>query len=283
MAIGSIAGAVLGGVGSALGASSSSKAAGKAANAQAQAAQINSDLQENIYNQNKNILSPFLSSGTTAGSYLNAFLGLPTTATQTGSSAGTDWAAYVNGNPDALANWNAIKNTSSGRQFGGDIAAFGQYHYGEDGSRRDLTPYGSTATTTPAVTQGQAQNAFSSFLANSDYGYQSALGGQQVSGNYSGLGSLQSGAALKALQDRQNNINTGYQSNWLGQLAGQQGIGLSAGNALAGVGTNFANAVSGNNQSAADAKSNAALIAGANNPWANALSTIGGGLLGYGK
>lgn len=213
MAIGSIAGAVIGGVGSALGGSSSSKAAKNAANAQIQAAQISSNLQRDIYNQNKGILSPYVNSGTNAGNYLNAFLGI-----------------------------------------GGPVSSAG-------------------------VTQGDAQNAFSSFLNNSDYAYKSALGGHQVSGNFSGLGSLQSGAALSALQDRQNNINQGYQGSWLGQLAGQQGIGLSAGNALAGVGTNFANAVSANNQSAADANSNAALIAGQNNPWANALSVIGGGLL----
>lgn len=66
-------------------------------------------------------------------------------------SANVNWGAYVQSNPDALANWNAIRNTSAGRQFNGDINAFGQFHYSADGARRDLAPFMPTPAPAPAA------------------------------------------------------------------------------------------------------------------------------------
>lgn len=262
--------------GSVLSASSNKKAAGKAADASLAAAQENNALSREIYGRNEATLSPFVNSGVTAGNYLNAFLGLPTQATTT-TSGQPNYASYVQSSPDLLAEWNRVKGNS---QFGGDISNYGQWHYNNYGQTENRSIPGQTVTTTPAVTQGQAQNAFASFLTNSDYGYQSALGGQQVAGNYSGLGQFQSGAAMKALQDRQNNINQGYQTNWLGQLAGQQGVGLSGASALAGVGQNYAASVGSNNTNAANAAANAALIKGNNNPFAAGLGALAGTFLG---
>lgn len=74
--------------------------------------------------------------------------------------ASVDWAAYVQANPDALENWNAIRNTPAGRQFGGNIAAFGQFHYAADGSRRDLSRFSTGAApapTAPRVMSGPGQ------------------------------------------------------------------------------------------------------------------------------
>lgn len=268
--------------GGALASSSANKGANKAADTSLAVAEKNNALTRDIYNQNQQTLSPFVNNGVTAGNYLNAFLGLPTQATSIGSAAGTDWAAYVNGNPDALANWNAIKNTSSGKQFGGDIAAFGKYHYGEDGSRRDVGQYGGGVTTTPAVTQADAQNAFGNYIKGSDYGFQFATGSNAVNSGYAGSGSLQSGAAMKALEQYRQNLQAGYRNEYTGQLANQQGVGLGAASALAGVGQNYAASVGANNTAAGNASANAALIKGQNNPFANALSTLGGGLLGIG-
>lgn len=275
MALGSaitgIAGAALGGIGSAIGGSSASKAANKAADSQLAVARENNALVQSLYNQNKGNLSPFINSGTTAGNYLNAFLGLDTGST--GTSA-PDWSAYLAVNPDVAAAYEQDGRFTSPE-------AYAQYHYNNYGQRegRSLGTSGSSGS----VTQADASNAFSSWLNNSDYAYQSALGENQVNSGFAGSGTLQSGAALKALQTRQNNINQGYQGTWMNQLAGQQTTGLGAASALAGVSTNYGAQVSANNQNAADASSNAALINGQNNPWANALSTIGGGLLGLGK
>lgn len=262
--------------GSALSSKAASKGGSKAADATLAAAQENNALTRDIYNQNKETLSPFVSNGVTAGNYINAFLGLPTGATSS-TSGDPNYAQYVESNPDLMADFNKVKG-----KFNNSLAQFGEYHWNNYGQGEGRSLPGITTTTTPAVTQGQAQNAFSSYLTNSDYGYQSALGGQQVAGNYSGLGALQSGAALQALQDRQNNINQGYQGNWLNSLSGQQGTGLSGASALAGVGQSYAASVGANNTNAANAAANAALIKGQNNPLANGLSTLGGGLLGLG-
>lgn len=287
MALGSaitgIAGAALGGIGSAIGGSSASKAANKAADTQLAVAQQNNALIQSLYNQNQSNLSPFISSGTNAGNYLNAFLGIGGTTTAAPSTGGTsaNWSAYLQNNPDILQGY---YQTADQSRFS-TPEAYAQWHYQQYGQKegRSLPTSGGAVSPSGSVTQTDAKNAFASWLGNSDYAYQSALGENQVNSGFAGSGALQSGAALKALQTRQNNINQGYQGTWMNQLAGQQATGLGAASALAGVPTNYGAQVSANNQNAADASSNAALINGQNNPWANALSTIGGGLLGLGK
>jgi len=289
--------------------SSANKAANKAADATAQASAENTALSREIYGQNKDMLSPFVQTGTAAGALLNDFYGIPQT-TQTVQPAGTaqsaftggfggmfgggvpgnqsvDWGAYVRGNPDAMANWNAIKNNSSGRRFGGDINAFGQFHYQDDGSRRDLTAYrmGQPAPTQqaaqPAVAPGTAsRNAFAGYLANSDYAFQQATGNNQVNSGYAGAGTIQSGAAMKALEKYRQDLQSGYRNQWASGVANQQGVGLGAASALAGVGQNYVNTISANNNAAADARANAALRQ--QNIFGNALGTVAGIGLGGG-
>lgn len=282
MAIGTAAaiGLGVGAIGSAIGASSSSKAAGKAADASLAVAKENNALAKDIYNQNTALLSPYNQRGNVAGDYINAFLGIPGTSTTTTTPGTTTTTpgttTTVSGKLDATK-INQLK-----AQYGNNWLM--QYY--QNGSSLPVTSAGATTTTpattttTPNVTQAQAQNAFSSYLNNSDYAYQSALGGQQVSGNYSGLGTLQSGAALKALQDRQNNINQGYQGNWLSALANQQGVGLSGASAVAGVGQNYVNNVTASNTAAGNAAANAAIIKGQNNPFASGLGFLSGTILG---
>jgi len=75
----------------------------------------------------------------------------------------------------------------------------------------------------------------------------------------------------------ENNV----QQNYLGALTGQQQVGASAASALAGVGTNYANNVSQNNQFAANQVGNAALVNGNNQAsLANNLATTGANLFG---
>jgi hypothetical protein len=271
-----IGGAVATTAGSAISASSQKKAANKAADAQSQAAADNNALQRDIYGQNKTALTPFMDRGNTAGNYLNAFLGLPTgaAASTTGGAAGApDYAAYVQANPDLQADFNKVSGN-----FGGDIAKFGQYHWQNYGQNegRQLSPTSSAAVTNPSVTMGQADSAFGNYISNSDYGFQFATGANQVNSGYAGTGALQSGSAMKALEKYRQNLQAGYRNEYTGQLAQQSAQGLGAASALAGVGQNYAGAVGANNQNAADGRSNAALIAGQNNPLGNVLGTLGG-------
>jgi hypothetical protein len=124
------------------------------------------------------------------------------------------------------------------------------------------------------------RNAFKGFIENSDYGFQFGEGANKVNSGYAGAGTLQSGAAMKGLEDYRQNLQAGYRGEFNQLLGNQQGVGLAGGSALAGVGQNYVNTVSANNQNAGDAAANAALIKGANNPWANSLSLLGGGLFG---
>lgn len=228
-------------------------------------------------------LDPYAQRGNVAGDAINALLGLPTTpsvpyGTNYGGD-GTDWVAYVNANPDALANWNAIQGTTHDDPFNGSLAAFGAYHWDADGRRRDLTPFRPQTATTGGLEGGAAaQNAFQNYLNSTGYQFQIDQGNKAINQGYAARGALQSGAALKALQTYGQNTATGFFKDYLGLLANQQGVGLSGASAVAGVGQNYANSVSANNNLAGSAAANAALMAG--NANANMWGTIGGAIGG---
>jgi hypothetical protein len=79
-------------------------------------------------------------------------------------------------------------------------------------------------------------------------------------GAFAGRSVGQSGAAMRALQDRASNLATVNGVNpFMNALQQQQQTGLIGASSLAGVGQNFGNAVSNNNNSAASATGNAAL------------------------
>lgn len=129
---------------------------------------------------------------------------------------------------------------------------------------------------------GFYKDMFRNFIQNSDYGFQFGEGANKVNSGFAGAGTLQSGAAMKALEDYRQNLQSGYRGEFNSLIGSQQGLGLGAASALAGVGTNYSNAVMANNQNAGDAAANAALVKGQNSPFANALGLMGGGLYGLG-
>ena len=121
-----------------------------------------------------------------------------------------------------------------------------------------------------------AQNAFNTFQGSDGYQFRLGQGEQAVTQNKAVNGLLGSGSALKALTNYGQGAASQEFGNYLGYLGNQQQTGLSAANALAGVGTGYANAVSANNNNAANQTGNAALV-GANN--VNGL--LGNGLSAY--
>lgn len=154
-----------------------------------------------------------------------------------------------------------------------------------------LAPYIASGVQPNALLGGAAgygdtagyQNAFKNFIGNSDYGFQFGQGANQVNSGYAGAGTLQSGAAMKGLEGFRQNLQSGYRGEFNNLLGNQQALGLSAGSALAGVGQNYVNTISANNNSAGSAAANAALIKGQNNPLANAMGLLGGGIFGMGR
>lgn len=268
--------AIIGGAIAAVGAIGSaaigSKAAKKAGQAQTQAADASAQVQRDIYSQNKQTLSPFVNQGAPASYAINSFLGL--TPTQQPQQQ----------QPNALA------------QFQGQSYGFeGMDGPGRFFSAQEPDVYGANSiggapwgggpfqqvqqTQQPGMVSGR--DAFKSFIDNSDYGFQFGQGANKVNSGYAGAGTLQSGAAMKALEDYRQNLQSGYRGEFLNALGNQQGVGLSAAGAQAGVGTNFANSLGTINQNKADALSNVALLKAQNTGQAiNSLATIGSNIFG---
>lgn len=173
--------------------------------------------------------APYSQAGVGAQSAINDLLGISTP----GSAGAVDWGAYVQGNPDALANWNAVKGNSDGAQFGGDINAFGQYHYALDGGTRDLTPF--TVGATEASGGPGAQQAAIAQLQNSPL-YQSLFrtGQEAVLQNGSATGGLRGGNIQNSLANFGSDTLTKVIQQQLANLGGVAGNGLSAASGQAG-------------------------------------------------
>lgn len=260
--------AAAGTIGSAAISSKASKKASKAAQA---AADQSAQVQREIYGENKEILSPYTQRGNTAGNYLNAFLGIP------GQTVAPPTPANGNILSGGMANipgigWVQIPNGGTGANW---QAALG----GQVPQPAGTTAVPANGVLAQSVTPGDAQGAFRSFIQNSDYGFQFGEGSNAVNSGYAGAGTLQSGDAMRALEDYRQNLQSGYRGEYLGLLGNQQGVGAVAGSALSGVGQNYANSLGNIYTAAGDAKANAALSRAANNPF-NALTGIGGTILG---
>lgn len=281
MAIGTLAAIGLGlaGVGSAVGAISSSNAAGKAVDASQATAQQNNALARDIYGQNKEALNPFVQRGNKAGNAINALLGLG--GPEQPAANDNVFAQFAGGNygrnrgydgrePTFAAPYNSI----NGAQFG-----FNGYPGLQFGQQQQTVQQ-------PAQGQGSAQeaqeNAFDVFRNSTGYQFRVNEGADALNSNFAGSGVLRSGAAAKAMEKYRQGQASNEFGNYIGYLSNQQGTGLSGASALAGVGQNYANSVSANNNNAGNAAANAALIRGQNNPFASALGTIGGFASSYG-
>ena len=273
MAIGTLAaiGIGLAGAGTAASAAIGAKASKNASQAATQAADRSAEVQREIYWQNKEILSPYTQRGNTAGNYLNAFLGIP------GQTVAPPAPANGNILSGGMANIPGIGSVQIPN--GGTGANWQAALGGQVPQPAGTTAVPANGVLAQSVTPGDAHGAFRSFIQNSDYGFQFGEGSNAVNSGYAGAGTLQSGDAMRALEDYRQNLQQGYRGEYLSLLGNQQGVGVSAGSALAGVGQNYANSLSNIYTNAGDAKANAYLSKAANNPF-NALAGIGGTILG---
>lgn len=270
-----IGGSLIAGGGAAIAAGKSNSAANKAADTAAANTAANNALTEKIYNQNASTLAPFVQTGTAAGALLNDFYGIPQTAAPTAGGS-PDYAAYVQANPDIAAEFQQEASA-----FGNDMGAFGQFHYNTYGKNEGRALPGAAQTAITAQPGQASQSAFANYLKNSDFAFQQQEGGNQVNSGYAGAGTVQSGAAMRALERYRQNLQSGYRQQWASGVANQQGVGLGAASALAGVSTNFGNTIAASNTAAADARANAALSQ--QSGLGNALGMFGAGILkGFG-
>lgn len=290
MAIGTAAAIGLGvaGVGSVLSSRSQNKASSRAA----QTSQANTDanvaLARDIYGQNRNALNPFMQRGNVAGNQLNALLGLG------GLQGGPEMMQMPMG-PNAMTQFQPQQSAAQSWGLGEGLGMYGATN------RADMFPnsfpasggavmggnaLAPTATATGAATpagmtpQEAAQQAFDLFRQSSGFQnrFNSAMEG--VTGAFSGIGGLQSGAAARALQDRAGQVAGDEFANYVAMLGGQQAVGAGAASSLAGVGQNFAGTVIGANNS--NAQNQMAAQLGRQNPLANIAGILGGGAFSYG-
>jgi hypothetical protein len=132
---------------------------------------------------------------------------------------------------------------------------------------------------------GAAQNAFEQFANSAGMQFQLKTAQDAINNGYAGSGALQSGAAMKEISDRSQDIAlNNYFLPYMGLLSGQQSVGAGAAGAAAGVGTNFGNtaaninnAMGGVYQNQANNLGNLALANGQNqaNMWAGLGSSFG--------
>ena len=303
-----IAGAIagVGAVGSAV---IGSKAASNAAKTSQQAADQSAALQRETYQNNAATLAPYVQTGNAAGAQINALLGLQTApqpqqqfaqpnalmqpnATGGGfggiidrfgsamagtnqQQSGPNFAGYVNSNPDLMAEFQRV-----GDQFGGDPAAYGQYHWQTYGQNegRTVPAFGSATGVNPATgatpsltPQQTAQNAFDQYRNSTGYQFRLSEGMNALNSGYAGAGTIKSGAAMKGITEYGQNFASNEFGNYMNALGNQQGVGFSAAAAQSGVGTNYANSMANINQSNAANQANAGLVR---------ASTIGQGVAG---
>lgn len=288
MAIGTLAaiGIGLAGAGAAVSASAQKSAANKASQTAADTAASNNALTQRIYDQNAATLAPSIQRGNAAGGAMNALLGLgggPTNnmATVAAPTAGVAMMGGQNDysqiggygwggiTPDAYSNWGGM-DASGMPGLPGPISGYGGGTFNMDG----------TMATPVQSAQEAANSAYDIFKGSTNYQGRLKEGANALNSMWAGGGAVKSGAAGKAFEKFGQDYASNELMNYMSLLGNQQGVGLSAASAQAGVGQNYVNTVSANNNSAGTAAANAALVKG-NNSFGNVLGMIGGGLYGY--
>jgi len=264
-----IGSAVIGAGASAIGASKNSKAIKKSTDAQTAANDASIAQQRETYAQNKSILEPYSQRGNAAGEAINALLGLGGAAPQVGESAlsGPEYnygAMYSGGG--AMANFLSEGNVATNDMDRLGANNFSAMQYGQP----QAIPATQVQTTGQSALDKQ-RAAFDQFRASTGYQFRLNEGNKGLNSAYAGAGTLRSGAAAKAFERYNQDYASNEFGNYMGYLGNQQGVGLSAGSALAGVGQNYANNVTALNSNQANNISNAA-VARAN----NTNSMIGG-------
>lgn len=122
-----------------------------------------------------------------------------------------------------------------------------------------------------------ASKAFDTFRGSDGYQFRTNEGLKGVQAALGARGFMDSGAAQKSLLNYSQGAASNEFGNWLSALTGQQGVGLTAASAQAGVGQGYANNISANNNNAANTSANAALsVAGSiNGALNNGVSAYG--------
>lgn len=213
MAIGTTA-AIIGA--SVIGAGASIYSGNRSAKAAAKGADQAAQVQQHMYDTTREDQAPYREVGQAALYKLADMYGVPYVDDST-----VNWDAYVAGNPDAMANWNSL--TRKQRQEFGSTQQFGKYHYEQDGSRRDLTPY-----QTSKRPGGTMAGAYGGFQESPGYRFRRDEGIKAVERSAAARGLLGSGGTLKAIQRYGEGLASSEYENYANRLASLAGVGQTA-------------------------------------------------------
>lgn len=240
----------------------------KAAKAQKNAAASQVAESQRQYDTTRADYAPWRAAGTGALSKLSSIYGIETPGT-------TDWGAYVQGNPDALRQWQTDPNERA--KWGGDINAFGQFHWSNDGARRDLKPFQTGGS------NGSSPD-YSEFYKSPGYQFRLDEGQKAIERSAAARGGLNSGATMKALDRFSQGIASDEFGRYVGGLQSMAGIGQNATNATTQAGqassNNIINAYGnmGNARASSYANTGSAINSGINNVLSAYLMNSGGGI-----
>lgn len=122
----------------------------------------------------------------------------------------------------------------------------------------------------------QFNSAFAKYLDSTGYNFQLQQGGDAIDSNAASSHLLHSGANLKNLSNYGQQMGKNYFQTYLGNLQGQQQVGMQAAGGIAGAGQNYATNSSQNNWNQAEGliNGNNSLNAGFQN-WYNELNKMG--------
>lgn len=214
----------------------------KAANAQKSAAASADATQRHIFDTTRSDYEPYRKVG-------NAALGKLANMYGVGSGDTTDWEAYVRADPAAMQDWRMYH--SGGQAVNGitpdnmSLAEYGQYHYRNDGGKRDLTPY-----------QTGSSN-YGGFETSPGYQFRMDEALKAIERSAAARGNLNSGATMDALQRRAQGVASSEYENYANRLASLAGVGQSATNSVAQAGQNYAQQSAATNMAAGNARASA--------------------------
>jgi hypothetical protein len=236
--------------------------------------------------------------GNVAGNQMNALLGLGGSQFQGGRAfvdavPGMDQGAMPGQQPNALSQFQPTQSAASRWGLGDNgsmnVAGFSMPGMQNPNALGGIMPTseaaminsGNVTTQVPQQTPQQAaQSAFDIFRNSTNYQNRLNSAMDAVTSMYSGIGGLQSGAAIRGAQRNASNLASEELMNYFALLGGQQATGAGAASSLAGVGQNFAGTVIGANNFNAQNQMNAQL--GQQNALANVAGILGGGLFSLG-
>ena len=252
--------------GAVLSSSAQKKAAKKASSAAADNTAANNTLAREQYASNAARLDPYSANGLRASNALTDML-LGSSA-MTPATAGGAQGTQQYGPAIPVGGGQNFNNPDYGFQPGqtGPSSVVARWFNRQQAGTPTPTVPGTGAPGTPgtgAIPAGtSALSPWDQFRNSTNYQWRLDQGNKGMNMAYAARGTLQSGAAQKGLLEYNQNFAANELGRYQDLLAGQQGMGLGAASALAGVGQNMVGQVTANNNSAAAAAANAALAKG---------------------